>query len=135
MHRFLETYAYQDWLITKRWELNRTIMAKKTASVVTHLSCHEAQKYLSSPTRGWTLAMAVESLSIRTTRSPEKSPFIFYEYAVGFFFCGYHEADVEHLVHIIVYIDTSLTSITYKNSFYSLLCFWCHSYIFILYIH
>lgn len=103
--------------LLKKDKPNRTIMAKKTASVVTHLSCHEAQS-ISVPQLGVELGPWQWKLSIQTTRSPGKtSPLYLLWICCRFLLCGYHETDIEHLVHIMVYIDTSLTSITYKNSF------------------
>lgn len=70
-------------------KLNRTIMAKKTASVVTHLSCHEAQS-ISVPQLGVELGPWQWKLSIRTT-SHQENPYLLW-ICCRFFLCGYHEA-------------------------------------------
>lgn len=132
MCRFLETYAYQDWLIKNK--LNRSIMAKKIEPVVMRLSCHKAQS-ISVPQLGIKVGPWQWKLRILTTRPSGKIPplsfmntFIFYE---RFLLCGYHEADIEYLVHIIVYIDTSLASSTYKNFYPPFYVFDVTAYIFL----
>ena len=61
-------------------------MAKKIEPVVMHLSCHVAQS-ISVPQLGIELGPWQWKLSILITRLLGKiTPFIFYEYAVGFCF-------------------------------------------------